>query len=222
MFLKLHRGVGWKEVFKNLLQLRLPVVGAGCEYRALAALRACGINCPRVLAYGERGYNPARRDSFLLTAELADFCNLQDYFAGHRDARLNPVRKWELIESVARISRTMHAAGINHRDFYLWHFFLDTSRRGSGRLGASALSLLDPHRARIRTPLPRRWLCKDLGSLYFSSRGLGFTRRDILRFIRAYAGPDLRRELYRNKGFWSRVGQRADRIARREQTKSKA
>ena len=27
-FLKLHGGVGWKEIFKNLLQLKLPVLGA--------------------------------------------------------------------------------------------------------------------------------------------------------------------------------------------------
>ena len=39
-FLKLHGGVGWKEVFKNLLQLRLPVLGAVNEYRAVAALHA--------------------------------------------------------------------------------------------------------------------------------------------------------------------------------------
>ena len=33
-FVKIHRGVGWKEILKNLLSLRLPVLGAGNEWRA--------------------------------------------------------------------------------------------------------------------------------------------------------------------------------------------
>lgn len=38
LFVKIHRGVGWKEILKNLLSLRLPVLGAGNEWRAIARL----------------------------------------------------------------------------------------------------------------------------------------------------------------------------------------
>src|SRR6056297_2975140 len=34
-FLKLHRGVGWREILKNLARGRLPVLGAADEWRAL-------------------------------------------------------------------------------------------------------------------------------------------------------------------------------------------
>ena len=33
-FIKRHRGVTWKEIFKNLLQLRMPVVSAHNEFQA--------------------------------------------------------------------------------------------------------------------------------------------------------------------------------------------
>ena len=37
-FLKAHSGVGWKEIFKNLLQLKLPVLGARNEWLAIRQL----------------------------------------------------------------------------------------------------------------------------------------------------------------------------------------
>jgi lipopolysaccharide core heptose(I) kinase len=37
-FLKAHYGVGWKEIFKNLLQFRLPVLGARNEWLAIQCL----------------------------------------------------------------------------------------------------------------------------------------------------------------------------------------
>ncbi|MGB1428710.1 MAG: lipopolysaccharide kinase InaA family protein, partial [Cycloclasticus sp.] len=34
-FAKIHQGVGWGEIFKNLFQGRLPILGAKNEYDAL-------------------------------------------------------------------------------------------------------------------------------------------------------------------------------------------
>ena len=31
-FVKIHRGIGWGEIFKNLLTAKLPVLGAGQEW----------------------------------------------------------------------------------------------------------------------------------------------------------------------------------------------
>ena len=39
-FLKAHYGVGWREILKNLLQFRLPVLGARNEWRAMQRLQA--------------------------------------------------------------------------------------------------------------------------------------------------------------------------------------
>ena len=43
-FVKLHRGIGWREYFKNLLQFKLPVTDAGQEYRALLHLKEHGVD----------------------------------------------------------------------------------------------------------------------------------------------------------------------------------
>jgi heptose I phosphotransferase len=43
-FLKAHYGVGWKEIIKNLLQFRLPVLGARNEWRAIKRLQRLDVD----------------------------------------------------------------------------------------------------------------------------------------------------------------------------------
>ena len=64
-FVKIHREIGWKEIFKNLFQFKLPVTGAGNEYRALEKLNALGVPTMETAAYAERNFNPAAKESFL-------------------------------------------------------------------------------------------------------------------------------------------------------------
>src|SRR5690606_5210264 len=66
-FIKRHRGATWREIFKNLLQLRLPVVSAYNEWRALTKLEKIGIAAPRLRGYGRRGLLPSQFESFLIT-----------------------------------------------------------------------------------------------------------------------------------------------------------
>jgi heptose I phosphotransferase len=76
-FVKIHHGIGWAEMLKNLLSLRLPVLGAENEWRAIQRLRELGVDSMRAAAYGQRGHNPARRRSFLVTEELAPTVSLE-------------------------------------------------------------------------------------------------------------------------------------------------
>ncbi|MDR1661094.1 MAG: lipopolysaccharide core heptose(I) kinase RfaP, partial [Azoarcus sp.] len=41
-FVKIHRGVGWGEIFKNLICLRAPVLGARNEWHAAGRLAELG------------------------------------------------------------------------------------------------------------------------------------------------------------------------------------
>lgn len=216
-FLKLHEGVGWGEIFKNLLQARLPIVGAGPEYRALQALRAIGIDTLTAAGFGQRGRNPAAQLSFLITDELTSVESLEDFCA--RWPRQPPTfaLKRALIERLASISRTLHGAGINHRDYYLCHFLLDSAAPiDAAAVGTRPLYLIDLHRAQIRTRVPERWLIKDLGGLYYSALDIGLTKRDVLRFIRAYRGEPLRAVFARERSFWQAVQRRAGQIYRRD------
>ena len=42
-FVKLHTGVGWAEIVKNILQFRLPILGAENEWRAIHKLQELGV-----------------------------------------------------------------------------------------------------------------------------------------------------------------------------------
>ena len=216
-FLKLHQGVGWGEIFKNLLQLRLPVIGASNEYLAIRALEKISIDTLSVAAYGQRGANPATQLSFLVTDELTGIESLEDFC--RRWPRQPPpfALKKALILRLADISRRLHGAGINHRDYYLCHFLLDVATPATaGDIAQRPLYLMDLHRAQIRRRVPRRWLVKDIGGLYYSALDIGLTRRDVLRFMRAYGGRPLRELLAADRPFWRAVVRRAGQIYRRD------
>lgn len=190
-YVKLHRGVGWGEIFKNLVTARLPVLGAEQEWRALRRLSELGVDTMKAVAFGRRGDNPARLESFIITEELAPTISLEDYCRDWPARPPAPALKHALIARVAEMARRMHAGGVNHRDCYICHFLLHTNPPPSA--AALRLSLIDLHRAQVRErPAPRRWRDKDLAALHFSTLGIGLTARDRLRFLRAYFGRPLR------------------------------
>jgi lipopolysaccharide core heptose(I) kinase len=204
-FLKRHTGVGWKEIFKNLLSLRWPVLGADNERAAIRRLGELGVATPRLAGFGQRGWNPARRESFLVTEELAGMLSLEDLCRDWPRQPPEPAFKRALIERVARIARVLHENGVNHRDFYICHFLYDPASSPT----APCLYLIDLHRAQLRPCTPERWRVKDLGALYFSAMDIGLTRRDLLRFLKTYRARPLREVLGREAGFWEKVLRRA-------------
>jgi len=216
-FLKLHEGVGWAEIFKNLLQGRLPVIGASNEYRAIRALESLRIDTLSAAGFGRRGFNPAKQLSFLVTDELHDVISLEDFCRPWGEHPPAYALKRNLILRVAEIARRMHSGGINHRDFYLCHFMLDNSAPIGGlSIKSAKLHLMDLHRAQIRGEIPQRWLIKDLGGLYYSALDIGLTRRDVLRFIRAYRQQPLPTIFAHEMNFWIKVKQRARSIYLRD------
>lgn len=194
-YVKIHRGIGWGEIFKNLLSGRLPVLGAGNEWCALERLMVLGVDTMRTVAFGERGGNPARRHSFIITEELAPTVSLEDFCRDWPQQPPSPVLKRALIRRVAEMARRMHGGGVNHRDFYICHFLLHLPVDAS----APRLSLIDLHRAQVRTSTPRRWRDKDLAALFFSALDIGLTKRDFLRFLKIYFARPLR-TLVRDEG----------------------
>lgn len=211
-FAKIHGGVGWREIFKNLLTLRTPVTGARNEYEACRHLERHGIAAPRVAGFGERGWNPAQRCSFVVCDALDDHESLEDLTAGWDRSPPDPLEKRRLLMAVARFVRRLHDAGVNHRDLYICHLLLD---RRAYRDGTIALAVLDLHRAGVRRRVPRRWLRRDLAAILFSVLDLPLTRRDWLRFVRAYRGRPLRDVLAEERSLWRSVYRRAVRLYRK-------
>lgn len=209
-FIKIHRGVGWKEIVKNLVQLRLPVVSAENERRAIERLHALGVPTMTIAGYGRRGWNPARLESFIVTEDLGDTQNLEDLTRDWRERPPLPGLKRALIAEVAATARRLHESGVNHRDFYLCHLRVDPRQL----VARPRIFVMDLHRAQLRRATPRRWVVKDVGSLYFSALDIGLTQRDLLRFMKAYRGKPLREILRTERPFWSAVARRAERLRR--------
>lgn len=223
-FLKLHEGVGWQEIGKNLLQGRLPVLGASNEFLAIRALEKLHLDTLSVAGYGKRGINPATQLSFLVTDELTGVESLEDFCGRWPEQPPSFALKIKLIARVATIARTLHAGGINHRDFYLCHFLLETNRNSvtAESIDTLRLYLMDLHRAQIRARVPLRWLIKDLGGLYYSALDIGLSKRDIFRFMRAYRQQSLRSMLTDDVKFWRAVAQRAHKIYVRDNSREPA
>ncbi|MGR9074493.1 MAG: lipopolysaccharide core heptose(I) kinase RfaP [Gammaproteobacteria bacterium] len=205
-FVKSHSGVGWKEIFKNLLQGKRPVLGAKQELLAINKLKQLNIDTMNVAGFGQQGCNPAGLRSFIVTEELNDTVSLEDFCAEWPGNRPDFGLKLKLINKVADIARVMHGNGVNHRDFYICHFLLD---KKALLAGAVKLYLIDLHRVQIRRRTPRRWVIKDIAGLYFSVMNIGLTQRDLLRFVKLYSGKPLSANLRENRFFWQKVSQKA-------------
>lgn len=214
-FVKIHRGIGWGEIAKNLLTAKAPVLGAGQEWRAIQRLHEVGVPTMTAVAYGERGSNPATQHSFIITEELAPTISLEDFAANWLEQPPAPTLKRALIAEVAQMAGTMHRAGVNHRDFYICHFLLHTDKAVTA--DDFRLSLIDLHRAQTRAATPRRWRNKDLAGLYFSALSIGLTRRDKLRFLRGYFQRSLREILREEASLLAWLERKADKLYARKQ-----
>lgn len=192
-FVKIHRGIGWGEIFKNLFTAKLPVLGAGQEWQAIQRLHEVGVPTMTAVAYGERGANPADQHSFIVTEELAPTISLEDLSMDWIQQPPEPRLKRALIAEVARMTGMMHRAGVNHRDCYICHFLLHTDKPVTA--DDFKLSVIDLHRAQVRPRISQRWRNKDLAALYFSILDIGLTRRDTLRFLKGYFQQPLRQIL---------------------------
>ena len=182
-FIKIHRATGWREIFKNLLMFKKPVLGAENEYNAIRLLEKLNVSTMEIAAYGKRGSNPAKQESFLVTKEITGKIPLEDFCV---DWSTNPPDfslRIRIIRELATAIAKMHFNGMNHRDCYLCHFWLDNAALANDKVN---LTVIDLHRAAIRKRIPRRMQIKDLAGILFSSMDAGISKRDMLRFAAVY------------------------------------
>ena len=214
-FVKIHRGIGWGEIAKNLLSAKAPVLGAGQEWRAIQRLQKAGVPTMTAVAYGEKGRNPADQHSFIITEELAPTVSLEDFSINWRMQPPEPRLKRALIDEVARMTGMMHRAGVNHRDCYICHFLLHTDKPVTA--DDFKLSVIDLHRAQTRPAITKRWRNKDLAALYFSALDIGLTRRDKLRFLKGYFMQPLRQILREEASLLAWLEGKANKLYERKQ-----
>lgn len=210
-FVKLHYGVGWREVIKNWLQFKWPVLGAENEFNACQGLAQADIPAPVPAAFASSPGSIAARRSFVLCDELAGYTSLEDVTDSWPEAPPTPLQKHRLLYAVARFARRFHEQGFIHRDFYICHLLANDAALAEERV---ELAVLDLHRARRFDHVPLRWRKRDLAALLFSSLDLGYTQRDWLRFIRLYTGKPIREALAEQGPLWRAVFARAQKLYR--------
>jgi len=202
-FLKQHFGVGWGEIFKNLLSFKKPILGAMTEVHAIERLEQLGIATTPLVAYGQRGSNPAKLQSFVLTQDLGDIISLEDLCADWQNNPPDAEFKRRLVIALAQLAARLHGAGLCHRDFYLCHFVLKKAELAQGD-GDIALIVIDLHRMLAGQPSSGSAVMKDVAGLYFSTMDYGFNADDWALFRQYY--------LPQTDNFWTRVEARANKL----------
>lgn len=204
-FLKQHFGVGWGEVFKNLLSLKLPILGAMTEVRAIQKLSEIGIATTPLVAYGQRGCNPATMQSFVLTEDLGDIVSLEEMLMDSQAYPMPEDSKRLMLMAVAKVAGKLHGAGqskaLAHRDFYLCHFVLS---RQNALANHYDLHLIDLHRMLQNQSPNGLAVMKDIAGLYFSMLQNGLGAQDLNLFKQHY--------LPQTTAFWAKVEARANKL----------
>ncbi len=201
-FVKLHLGVGWSEIIKNLFSLKCPVIGAKTEAMAIRKLSALGIATTPLVKFDQRGCNPATQQSYLITRDLGEVTSLDDWFA-HKQTQ---TKRQAIIKEMARITATMHQNAMYHQDLYLCHFCLPALTKTT----QAQLYLIDLHRCRMLTKPNRKAAIKDVAALYFSAMDLHFSAQDWGLFCQHYTALEACFGL--QDSFWQLVEIRAQRL----------
>ena len=182
-FLKRHTGpVRWGERLRALCSGFSPAWGRK-EWEVIRVFQQSGIPTMTPVAAGERRFGRGY-ESFVMTEELTGFRSLESLVPSRYAPPLDSAaiaEKRAMVRRVAELTRRMHEAGFNHRDWYLCHIFVRLDADG-----AWDLRVLDLQRVDRRRWLRRRWIIKDLAALNYSAPPGVMTTGDRARFVKAY------------------------------------
>ncbi len=187
-YLKKHRSRSWRNRHRARRGLPPAEPSPGrVEARNTVRLSRSGIDCMRLIAYGEKLHRDGLLESFVLTEELEGFTQL-DHFLRQRFPERRPGPKTEddrhldaLIAQVAAVARKFHRLGYNHRDLYCCHFFIREDAPGR-----YTIHLIDLQRVQHRRHFRTRWLVKDLAQLAYSAPAERIGRTHRMAFIKHY------------------------------------
>ena len=180
VYVKKHFFPGIREILKNLLRFHFPV-GALNEWRALVAFHAHAIPTMTPICAGRKPlFWKIEKESFLLTDDLGEASRLDDFLKENGTLPCRGIvleTKKNILDNLADITRKMHSAGINHRDYYLCHILMTNREK---------LYVIDLHRVNVRDKVGKRWMVKDLAALLFSSLEVPVTNGQRLAFYKRY------------------------------------
>ena len=208
-YLKRHRFPRLGVAIRSGLKGRVVRLSGRLEMENFVAFRERGFDTCIPVAAGDRATGNTG-ESFILTEALEGLESLEDVVPRRYRPPLDRDRRAEarrLIRDLGEHVRRLHVAGLNVRDLYLCHLFVDPEDLLAG------FTLIDLHCCRIGRKVGRPGVVRDLAALHHSAPEGIVSRTDRLRFLRAWSGAGLdtgARALIR------RVEARAERMARHE------
>jgi tRNA A-37 threonylcarbamoyl transferase component Bud32 len=209
VYIKKHFFPGIRKILGSFLRFKFPL-GAMNEWRALLAFHAHNIPTMIPICAGRKPFFwKIEKESFLLTDDLGEVSRLNDFLMANCAV---PCRgkvletKKRIFENLADITRRMHNAGINHRDYYLCHILMDNTEE---------LYVIDLHRVNVRDDVGKRWMVKDLAALLFSSLEVPVTHGQRLAFYKRYM--QISRLTVEDKTLIRRIIRKCNKIARHTQ-----
>ncbi|MFN0050699.1 MAG: lipopolysaccharide kinase InaA family protein [Planctomycetales bacterium] len=231
LYLKRHESAPWRDRIMPWLHGARPILGARNEWNAILKFIAEGIPTMTPVACGQLGSRsllvtqalPAQCHllEFVGGRELPEDAPASQTLLRQTRTSLwidpdhdgaNPLNRApeaptsltvrDLLPQVARIARRMHAAGLQHQDFYLNHLLLCDEGP------EPVVRVIDLGRVRRHDHLPLRWIVKDLAQLNFSARRLPC--RERLRFLRLYLNRPFTPA---DRRLVERIQRKSDRIA---------
>ena len=180
-YLKHFRVADWKAWLRNAVR----ACPAELERRAVDHVAAVGLATMEIVAIGKTLRGGVVTDSFLISREIPDAVQLDDYLLS-MFRELSPQRQARLRQRLAvelgMLAARMHEAGLWHVDFHAGNVLVELGDDDQPRLW-----LIDLHAAKSRRALSHRQRLANIAALhqFFAGR---MTRTDRLRFWRAYDG----------------------------------
>jgi tRNA A-37 threonylcarbamoyl transferase component Bud32 len=178
-YLKHFRVADWQARLRNAVR----ACPAELEHRAVMRVADEGIDTVEVVAVGKTIRGGFVTDSYLISREIADAEQLDDFLFG-TFRELSPQRQAPMRQRLAvelgRLAARLHAAGVWHVDFHAGNVLVQLDAADQPRLW-----LIDLHAAKFQREISVRRRLANLAVLaqFFTRRA---TRTDGLRFWRAY------------------------------------
>ena len=208
-YLKRHRFPRLGVAIRTGLKGRVVRLSGRLEMANFLRFQEAGFPSCAPAAAGDRAHGNTG-EAFILTEALEGLESLEDVVPRRYAPPLEGPRRAELRRLIGRAGehlRRLHDAGLNVRDLYLCHLFVDPDDPTAG------FTLIDLHRALTGRKVGRPGVVRDLAALHHSAPDRIVSRTDRLRFLRAWSGARLDARL---RGLVRRVERRAGRMERHE------
>jgi len=157
------------------------------EFAYICLFRERGIATVNPVAAGERKVGASQYESFLITDSFEPYISLEDIirkFSDDLQGKAGETKKRNLIRQVALMTRQIHDAGINHRDFNADHVLVSPFDEEGG----FSLATYDLQRMDQRKWMRWKWGIKVMAEMSYTMPAPLFTEEDWLLLYQTYKG----------------------------------